>query len=383
MKSPLVPDFQYSRWDGSQEFTPQSADKLFEELSNYMLDYGEEILDNLLQWEQEHPDLVRKLIEQGYVDKDEEGRFQVTPKGIRRVEGQSLDALFNVSRKDKVGNHESEFRGAGQTVHDETRRYEYGDPISSLDMHGTLKNAILRQGGGSPVDIAQDDLVVYDTEYQTACATVVLLDMSGSMNRYGKYGQAKKVAMALQGLVRGRYQADFLQVVGFYSYASPMTERELLYSAPKEVSIFDPRVHLRINLDQPPNFVPQHFTNIQAGLQFARRVLKRQPAQNRQIITITDGEPTAHIEGRDLLLIYPPADRTAKATLAEVKRCSNEGIHMSSFALIEDYFYLDLVNFVEQMAKVSGGVAAYCNAEDLGNMVIDSFSKGRRQRRTM
>lgn len=378
-----MPNFEYSHWDGSQEFTPQSMDKVFDELSRYMLDYGEEILDNLHHWEQEHPDLVQKLIEQGYVDKDEEGRFHVTPKGVRRVEGQALESLFNISRQDKVGKHETQFRGAGQTVHDETKPYEYGDPISNLDMHATLKNAIQRQGGGSPVDIGQDDLVVYDTEYQTACATVVLIDMSGSMNRYGKYGQAKKVALALQGLVRGRYQGDFLQIVGFYSYASPMTERELLYSAPKEVSIFDPRVHLRINLDQPPGFVPQHFTNIQAGLQSARRILKRQPAQNRQIITITDGEPTAHIEGRDLLLIYPPADRTSKATLAEVKRCANDGIHMSSFALIEDYFYLDLVNFVEQMAKVSGGVAAYCNAEDLGNMVIDSFSKGRRQRRAM
>jgi uncharacterized protein with von Willebrand factor type A (vWA) domain len=203
------------------------------------------------------------------------------------------------------------------------------------------------------------------------------------MDRFGKYGQAKKVAMALQALVRGRYQGDFMQFVGFYSYASPMTERELLYSAPKEVSIRDPRVHLTINLDQPPSFVPEHFTNIHTGLQFARRILKQQPAQNKQIITITDGEPTAHVEGRNLLLIYPPAERTARATLAEVKRCAQEGIHLSSFALIEDYFYLGLVNFVEQMAKVSGGVAAYCNAEDLGGMVIDSFAHGRRTRRAM
>jgi Ca-activated chloride channel homolog len=203
------------------------------------------------------------------------------------------------------------------------------------------------------------------------------------MNRYGKYGQAKKVAMSLSALVRGRYQGDFLQFVGFYSYASPMTERELLYSAPKEVSIFDPRVHLTIDLDQPPNFVPQHFTNIHTGLQFARRILKQQPAQNKQIITITDGEPTAHVEGRNLLLIYPPAERTARATLSEVKRCAQEGLHLSSFALIEDYFYLELVNFVDQMAKVSGGVAAYCNAADLGGMVIDSFHQGRKRRRAM
>jgi Ca-activated chloride channel family protein len=378
-----MPDFEYTRWDGSQEFSPQSADKLFDELSRYMLDHGEFVLDNLNQWEEEHPDLVQRLIEQGYVDRDEEGRFHVTPKGVRRVENRAIEELFDVTRKDKVGKHDTEFRGTGQVVHEESKPYEYGDPVSNLNLHETLKNAISRQGGGTPVRIGQDDLVVHDTEYQTSCATVVLLDMSGSMNRYGKYGQAKKVALALQGMVRGRYQGDFLQIIGFYSYASPMSERELLYSAPKEVSIFDPRVHLRISLDHPPGFVPQHFTNIHAGLQFARRVLKRQPAQNRQIITITDGEPTAHIEGRDLLLIYPPCERTAQATLGEVKRCASEGIHLSSFALIEDYFYLGLVNFVEQMAQVSGGVAAYCNADDLGNMVIDSFAQGRRRRRTL
>jgi len=129
--------------------------------------------------------------------------------------------------------------------------------------------------------------------------------------------------------------------------------------------------------------VPEHFTNIQAGLQFARRILMRQPAANRQIITITDGEPTAHIEGREIVLIYPPAEKTAARTLAEVKRCADEGIHLASFALIEDYFYLGLVNFVEQMAQVSGGVAAYCNAQDLGGMIVDSFIGGRRKRRTM
>ena len=378
-----MPEFEYSRWDSSQEITPQSADELFDQLSEYLLDHGEQILDNLPDWEEENPDLVDMLVKRGYVEKDTDGKFLVTPKGIRRVENRALEGLFDIARKDKLGKHETEFRGAGQTIHEESKPYEYGDPVSNLNMHETLKNALHRQGGGSPVRIGEEDLVVHDTEYQTACATVVLLDMSGSMNRYGKFGQAKKVALALQSLVRNKYQGDFLQVVGFYTYASPLAERELLLSAPKQVSIFDSRVNLRITLDAPPQFVPEHFTNIQAGLQFARRILMRQPAANRQIITITDGEPTAHIEGREIVLIYPPAEKTAARTLAEVKRCADEGIHLASFALIEDYFYLGLVNFVEQMAQVSGGVAAYCNAQDLGNMVVDSFIGGRRKRRTM
>ncbi len=378
-----MPDFEYSRFDPADPFTPQSADRLFDEFSKYLLDYGDYMLENLELWEIEHPDIVDMLVKRGFVDKDDEGRYVITPKGIRRVENKALEELFNITRKDKLGKHDTEFRGAGQTIHEESKAYEFGDPVSNLNMHETLKNALFRQGGGSPIQVTEDDLVVYDTEYQTSCATVVLLDMSGSMSRYGKYGQAKKVALALQGLVRGKYQGDFFQVVGFYTYASPLSERELLYSAPKPVSIFDPRVNLRINLDQPPAFVPEHFTNIHAGLQFARRVLKSQPAQNKQIITITDGEPTAHIEGRDIVLIYPPSPKSARMTLTEVKRCANEGIHLSSFALVEDYFYLELVNFVDQMARVSGGIAAYCNAGDLGNMVIDSFVGGRKKRRAM
>lgn len=378
-----MPLFEYSRFDESEQFQPQSADKLFDQISEYMLQYGEEILDQLPDLEDEHPELLEMLIKQGYVEKDKDGSYMITPQGIRRVENKALEDLFTIARKDKLGKHDTEFRGAGQTIHEESKPYEFGDPVSNLNMHESLKNALHRQGGGSPIHLQEDDLVVHDTEYQTSCATVVLLDMSGSMARYGKFAGAKKVAMALQALVRGRYQGDFLQVVGFYTYATPLSERQLLQCAPKPVSIYDPRVRMRIPIDNPPGFVPEHFTNIQAGLQFARRVLKRQPAQNKQIITITDGEPTAHIEGREIVLIYPPAEKTRQITLTEVKRCASEGIQMSSFALIEDYFYLGLVNFVEQMGQVSGGVAAYCNAGDLGNMVVDSFVGGRRKRKTV
>jgi Ca-activated chloride channel family protein len=375
--------FEYSKFDGSEEFTPQSADKVFDELTQHMLDWGDHVLDYLDQWEEEHPDVVDMLIKRGYVEKDAEGKYVVTPKGIRRVENKALEELFQIARKDKLGKHDTDFRGAGQTVHEDSKPYEFGDPVSNLNMHETLRNALFRQGGGSPIHISEEDLVVYDTEYQTSCATVVLLDMSGSMTRYGKYGQAKKVAMALQSLIRNRYQSDFLQVVGFYTYATPLSERQLLSSAPKPVSIYDSRVRLRINLDRPPRFVPEHFTNIHAGLQFARRILRRNPAQNKQIIIVTDGEPTAHIEGREIVLIYPPAEQTARLTLAEAKRCSDEGLTISSFALVEDYFYLGLVNFVERLAQVTQGVAAFCNADDLGNMVLQSFVGGRKRRRAM
>lgn len=374
--------YEYSRWDGSQEFQPQSADKLFEQLTEYMMQHGEQVLRNLDDLDSEEAqDLVELIQKQGLIEEDGEGRWQVTPKGMRRVQEKALTSLFQTFNRDAIGKHETPQKGEGTVRLEDSKPYVYGDSLANLDLHETLKNAITRQGGGSPIHVSRDDYVVHETEYQTRCATVVLIDMSGSMSRYGKYAMTKKVAMALQAMVRSQYPQDTLQMVGFYTLANLMTERQLLNSAPKPVGLYDSRVHLRLSLDAPlPNRV-QHFTNIHAGLKLARSILARSAAANKQIIVITDGEPTAHVEGREVVLIYPPSEKTATHTLAEVKRCAAAGIRVSSFALIEDYFYLGLVNFVEEMARVSQGVAAYCSADDLGKYVFDSFVGGRRSRR--
>ena len=380
--------FEYSEYDGTQEFRPLSAETAFDKLSDYLLEHGEYILKQLERLPPDDADVLKMLIKEGYLEKDEQGMLTVAARGVRRIEEKALGDLFLASQKDRLGKHETDFKGGGEVVHEDSKPYEYGDPVANLNLHETLKNAWMRsQRDPSPraaaqgINIEEEDFVVHENQYQTSCATVVLLDMSGSMARYGKYYMAKKVALALQGLVRGRYPEDSLQTIGFYTYATPLAERALLRSAPKPVSLFDHRVFLRVPLDNPPSFVPEHFTNIQIGLRFARQALKRQPAQNKQIICITDGEPTAHVEGRDLMLIYPPSDRTARATLEEVRRCTADGIQLSTFALVEDYFYTGLVNFVDQMARLSKGVAVYCNSGDLGGYVLDSFVKGRRSRK--
>jgi Ca-activated chloride channel family protein len=378
-----MPSFEYSEWDGSQQFRPLSADAAFDKLSEYLLEHGEYVLRQLERMPKDDADLLKMLVKEGYLEKDEKGQFAVTARGVKRIEEKALDELFQIERKDSLGKHDTDFKGAGSVRHEDSKPYEYGDPVANLNLHETLKNALVRQGPRTPLHVTEDDFVVYETEYQTSCATVLLLDMSGSMARYGKFYHAKKVALALQGLIRGRYPEDSFKIIGFYTYATALTERGLLRAAPKPVSIFDSRVFLRVPLDNPPGFVPEHFTNIQAGLRFARHALHRQSAVNKQIICITDGEPTAHLEGRDLLLVYPPGERTARATLEEVQACTNEGIRISTFALIEDYFYLGLMNFVDQMARHSRGVAVYCTAGDLGNYVLDSFVTGRRSRKTV
>jgi uncharacterized protein with von Willebrand factor type A (vWA) domain len=376
-----MPLFEYSRWDGSQEFQPQSAEKLFDQISEYLLQHGDRVLRQLDDLDEEGKDVVELLQKEGLIEQDGEGRFRVAPKGLRRIQEGALTELFQTFRRDGIGKHDTPQKGAGTVRLEDSKPYVFGDALANLNLHETLKNAMIRQGGTLPLKVDYDDLVVYETEYQTNCATVVLIDMSGSMGRYGKYAMTKKVALALQAMVRAQYPQDSLHLVGFYTYANKLTERELLNSAPKPVSLFDPRVHLRYSLDDPPKRVPQHFTNIHAGLRLARSLLSRSGAANKQIIVITDGEPTAHLEGREVVLIYPPAEKTAAHTLAEAKRCAAGGIRVSSFALVEDYFYLGLVNFVEEMARATQGVAAYCGPDDLGKYVFDSFIGGRRARR--
>jgi uncharacterized protein with von Willebrand factor type A (vWA) domain len=389
-----MPLYEFSEWDGSQQFRPLSADAVFDKLAEHLLEYGDYVLRQLEHVDEDSAELIKLLVKEGYLEKDEEGKFAVAPGGIRRIENKALEELFTIERKDALGQHATDFKGTGQVRHDDSKPYEFGDPVANLNLHETLKNAMIREGRddrraegrqapGVGLHLIEDDFVVYETEFQTSCATVVLIDMSGSMARYGKYYHAKKVALALLSLVRSRYREDHLKVMGFYTYATPLTERTLLHSAPKPVSIYDSRVFLRVNLDQPPEFVPEHFTNIQAGLKFAREHLKRQPAVNKQIICITDGEPTAHLEGRELILMYPPHERTARATLQEVQACVQAGIQISTFALVEDYFYNDLVNFVDQMARVGHGLAIYCNAGELGGYVLDSFVKGRKSRKKL
>jgi len=306
--------FEYSKWDGSQQFSPQSAEDAFDQLAEYMLQYGDQVLRNIDDLEDD-PEILDKIQKEGLIEKDDEGKWRVSPKGVRRIQESALTNLFQTFQRDAIGKHETPQKGEGSVRHEDSKPYVYGDSLANLNLHETLKNAMVRQASGPPLRLRMDDYVVYETEYQTRCATVVLIDMSGSMSRYGKYATTKKVALALQAMVRAQYPQDTLQLVGFYTYANVMTERQLLDSAPKPVSLFDSRVHLRFDLDHPPKRVPQHFTNIDAGLRLARNILMRSGAGNKQIIVITDGEPTAHIEGREVVLIYPPSEKTARHTL--------------------------------------------------------------------
>ncbi len=379
-----MPRFRYSEWDGSQPFGGLESERLYDTLSDYLLEYGEHVLQQIDQpADEELQEMLERLLDEGWLERDEQGRLIPTPKGLMRTQRRALEQLFQQAERGPTGQHATEMRGPGQVLHEETKPYQYGDPLTNLNLPETMKRAVQRQGPRTPIRLSPDDFVVYDTEHLTRSATVVLVDMSGSMGRFGKFYQAKQVALALQALVRGAYPEDTIDFVGFYSYATRLGPRDLLLASPKPVSLWTDRVFLRIDLDAPPAFVPEHFTNIQAGLRIARSLLRRSGAQQRQIILITDGEPTAHLEGRNLLLIYPPSRRTLQHTLAEARRCVAEGIKISTFALVDDYLYFELANFVRQLAQLTQGVAVHCSARELGKLVLESFERGRYRRRVL
>ncbi|NOG83637.1 MAG: hypothetical protein HND49_07465 [Planctomycetes bacterium] len=224
--------------------------------------------------------------------------------------------------------------------------------------------------------------MVHESEERSRCATVVLLDMSGSMLRSGKFYNAKKVALALQGLVQTQFQNDKLYFVGFYSFSKVLKLTDLPYVMPRPVRIFDSCIYLELKREELVEHrgrIPEHFTNIHEGLRISRRILASETCQNRQILLITDGEPTAHYEGDKLFLIYPPNERSAKETLREAGKCKKEGIIINTFALIDDYYYFDLANFVGKLTNVSRGRAFYPTSEELGRYVLDDYVAKRRK----
>ena len=151
---PAMPIYEYSKWDGSQQFLPQSADKVFDQLSEFILQHGDRVLRNMDDLEDEMPEIVELIQKEGLIEKDEDGQWRVTPRGVRRIQDRSLDDLFQTFRRDSLGRHDTHEKGEGTVPLEDTRPYVYGDSLANLDLHETIKNAYIRQGGGVPIRLS-------------------------------------------------------------------------------------------------------------------------------------------------------------------------------------------------------------------------------------
>ena len=394
----------YGEYDGEEFPTP---DKLFgfDQLMQFILEYGDQALKAIEQMlknpkDEAQSEMLQKLLEEGMLDKDGKGKLRLTPRAIGRMQRKALMEVFSNLRSGQREGHEKVTPGLGGERIEGTKPYEYGDPVSELDLHQTLHNALARhglpqKGSGTvhesnslnpeprtlnpKIHFAEKDFELHLHEGTTSCSTVVLLDMSGSMMRYGRFLAAKKVAMAMQALVRGRFPQDSIDFVGFYSGAARIPEPMLPLAMPKPVTIYDYQVKLRVPLNQLDR-APQHFTNLHMGLQLARRILRKRTSENKQIFIVTDGQPTAHVEGDFVYLLYPPDPRSTAATLKEAVLSVREGCRISTFALIEDYWGMDWVGFVDQLARLTKGIAFYTSSGELANCIMESYLSGRKKK---
>ncbi|MEE1564499.1 MAG: VWA domain-containing protein [Acidimicrobiales bacterium] len=300
-------------------------------------------------------ELARMLEEAGLVDNDE-GQLTLTPRAIRRLGQNALGDLYRRLLHDRAGRHDMERTGGGHEREYTTKPYEFGDAFN-LHIERTLRNAVTRSGAGTPVQLTPEDFEVERTEATVQVATVLMLDLSLSMPMRGNFLPAKKVAMALHSLISTQFPRDYLGVVTFSEVA-----REIQPERIPEISW---------------DYV--YGTNMQHGLVLARRMLARQTG-TRQIIMVTDGEPTAHITDQGYPVFnYPPSQATVDRTLTEVRRCTRDGIRINVFMLDATPY---LTRFIETVTKMNGGRAFFTTNQDLGDYVLVDFVDQRRTLRT-
>ena len=313
---------------------------------------GEEARRNLEQLK----DMARMLEEAGFIRHNGD-RMELTPRGIRKIGQKALKEVFANLKKDRIPSHELYEAGLQGDISGATRQHQFGDPFD-ISLQKTLSNAIVRNGPGTPVKILPSDFELVEREEATQAATCVLLDQSRSMGHWGSWSSAKKVALALIALVRNKFPRDSIYLIGFSDYGRRIKEEDL------------PETSWNAWVSG---------TNMQHALMMSRKLLNNHKGATRQVIMITDGEPTAHMEGDYAAFSYPPSFRTMQETLKEVRRCTQEGVTINTFMLESNPYLLD---FVDKLTRINRGRAFYTSPYQLGEYVLVDYINNRRKRVT-
>jgi Ca-activated chloride channel homolog len=279
-------------------------------------------------------------------------KFELTEKGSDFLGYKTLRNLLGSLGKSSLGRHDTRDLATGVEASGPSKAYEFGDTLN-LDISGTLLSAVAREGVKVPLDVDYADLLVHQAEYQSSCATVVMLDCSHSMILYGedRFTPAKKVALALSHLIRSQFPGDTLHLVLFHDSAE------------------------EVPLSQLGNVrVGPYYTNTREGLRVAQRILQRQRKDMKQIVMITDGKPSALTEKDGSIYRNPFGldPRVVALTLKEVANCRRQGILVNTFMLARDH---DLVAFVKKVTEICRGKAYFTTPYTLGQFVLMDFLK--------
>lgn len=339
----------------------------------------QEQLEELAELQRRVSELVRQLAEQQGLEKTANG-YQLTPQAYRIFQGKLLERIFSQLQESRSGRHQGPIIGEGAIELPTTKQYEFGDSVSQMDIPQTLINTMIRDHS-RPLRMRSEDIVIHRTRNNPKCATAVLMDMSGSMRYGGQYINVKRMALALDGLIRKEYPGDFLQFIEMASIAKPRHFSEIATLLPKVVTIFDPVVRLRADMsreDISESDIPPHFTNIQHAMQLGRQYLSTRDTTNRQMILITDGLPTAHFDGPHLYLLYPSDPMTEAATMREAMLCQREGIVINIFLLQSWSQSHEDIRFAHRLAETTKGRVFFTAGRDLDRFVVWDYVNRRK-----
>jgi uncharacterized protein with von Willebrand factor type A (vWA) domain len=280
--------------------------------------------------------------------------WELTPRAMRKIGERALEDIFGRIDGGLAGDHSLGRSGWGVERLDDTKPFVYGDPFD-VDMHGTLMNALRREGPGAPVQLVRDDFEVFQSSTMNQCSTVIMLDMSYSMLRRGRFQAGRKVALALDSLIRNKFPRDELHVTAFSYFVLPLQSHMLL-----EDYWIDPRG-----------------TDFPEALRAGRNILGKRKGGTKQIILITDGEPHANSVGWGSSYDNGWSMRQAmEDTLREVSRCTREGIVVNTFMLDTEPV---ITQFIKTMTRINRGRIFFADPSQLGEYLIVDYMKNRRR----
>jgi uncharacterized protein with von Willebrand factor type A (vWA) domain len=294
---------------------------------------------------------IERALEQAGLVSRERGRLEVTPKGARKMGERALVRVFEHLRRDREGVHEAREAGGLAEPTGSTRPWRFGDS-GQIAVQRSVFNAVARGGPGGRVRLEPDDLELLEAEQRTEAATALLLDLSFSMPLRGHDVHAKKMALALHALIEGRYPHDTLYLIGFSDYARQMQPRELAATGWERV----------------------YGTNMHHAFNLAGRLLSQHPRATRQVIMVTDGEPTAHLEGDRAKFNWPPIPKTIRLTLMEASKLARAGVTLNVFMLEDSP---GLIRFMERLAELTAGRVFLMDDRELGSFVLRDFVRRR------
>lgn len=349
-----------------------------DQLGEFMDD---ETMHSLEEMKKQIDEYVKEIAErQGLNKKD--GRYEVTPQAMRVFQNKLLSRIFSHLKASNSGRHTGDVQGEGAVELQVTKPYEFGDSITQMDIPQSFINAMIRDPSQKQIRLKSEDIEIHRTRNNPKAATVIVMDMSGSMRYDGQYINVKRMAMAMDGLIRSEYPGDYLNFIEMYTFGKLRRQGEIIELMPKPVTLHDPFVQLKVDMSRPEvseHMVHQHFTNIQHSLKLARTLLSNQNTPNRQVMLITDGLPTAHFEDSTLYMLYPPHRVTEEATMREAMLCAQEGITINTFLVPSWSQSEEDIRFAHRLSESTKGRVFFTAGGDLDRFVVWDYINRKRE----